>query len=635
MAIDKTDEGWSKEIRAAEIHRDKHIRVAKGLVQKMHTTCFNSEYELDQLIFEGDPVNFVYQFANTIIPQLVFTNPRARITSRRTGLMEALAAANQQCLNRWIQDVRLYRILREVVTDSLFPFGVLGIFQGDDPWPVARRISQDDFIRDPYALTKDRLRFTGHRWWKDKDAVEEAAKKENDYLASKGMKAGRWDLGVLKHIKADDHALHHLEHRGDGNMGDMPKRSEIVFYDVVEHGVVHDEYKDQPERFPSTIYTLAVTGEGQVKEVRSPRPYYGRGPSPYHIFDYGYVPNETYGLSPVVANYGQSRALNDFWRGTINAMLNYKRIVAVSAGDADFAAKIRDLGDLTVLEVSGVDRNDVIPIELGGITNQHPQTLELLQNLLDQNSGLTEAQRGVVPSEGTATASQIAATSASARVDDMEQQVYETVADALEDVVFYTWDNDQIQVPLGREAIKEMLQVPKLAARIEELQFQAMLDRAENDPGYAEVLQVAMAQGTIDALPKPEVDFIYQGGDSAFAPPGSDFEDLETQVMPYSMRRTEEGLAKRQALELLQLITQLAQLKMAAPGAIRYEELAQLMGDQMNHPGLAHLLEGEGQGGGNGAPQAVQVGGSGATGGGQLPLAGRSSGAQLGALNRG
>ena len=626
MPIDKSDEGWSKEIRAAEQHRDKHMRVAKGLVKKMHTACFSSDHELDQLVFEGDPVNYVYQFVQTIVPQLVFANPVARVTSRRTGHLEALAAANKQCVNRWVKDHKLYRVLREVVTDSFFPFGVMGIMQGSNPWPVPKRIAQDDFIRDPYALTKADLRFTGHRWWADKKAIEERARRFKDE---------GWILANIRELKEDDGAVRDLRHRAGGDqMQAGPKRGEIVFYDVVVHNEVMKGF--DPERFPSTIYTLAITGAGRVKKVRKPRPFFGRGPSPYNIYDYGYVPNDTHGLSPVVANDSQSRSLNDFWRGTLNAMRNYKRLIAVNSGDPDFAAKMRDLGDLTVLEIAGVERNDVIPIELGGITNQHPQTLEMLQQLLDENLGLTDAQKGIVPSDGTATASQIAANSASVRVDDMEQQVYDNTAEALKDVAFYVWDNEDIECPLGREAINEMMEVPRLASEIQELQLQAMQEEAEANPQYAAKLQVALAHGSLTGVSLPELDIVYKGGDREFAPEGSKFEDLELEVQPYSMGRTSQDLGQRRGLELLQLIAQLAQLKAVYPGGAKYDELAQAIGDQMNHPGLASILDTP-QDAGAQAPQGGAPGAGATTSGGGVSsgLEGRTSGALAGAAARG
>ena len=622
--IDKTNEGWSKEIRAARIANDNRCRVARGLVGKMATACFHSSYELEQLEFRGDPVNYVYQYAQTIVPQLVFSNPQIAVTSRRTGLMEALAAANKQCTQRWIQDNHFYRKLREVITDSLFPFGVLMLVQGRDPWPKARRIAQEDFIRDPYALTKDDLRFTGHRWWMDKDRLLERARKYEDE---------GWDIGLIESLEGDSNDRE-LEHRKRGNDPDMPQRGELVFYDIVEHGEVMEGY--DPELFPSTIYTLVVCGENDdVKEVRKPRPYYGYGPSPYYIYDYGYVPNDTWGLSPIVANYSQAKALNDFWRGTLIAMQNYKNLIAVNSAEPDFAAKVRELGDLSILEVSGVTRDDVHQFSVGGISDQHMVTLEALQQLLDENLGLTEAQKGKVPQDGTATASQLAATSSSIRVDDMEQQVYETTARFLKGIGWHVHNNENLECPLGRDAIREMMQVPELAAQIEAQQMAAIEERASQDPAYALLVDQAMALGNPGLIPMPSIDFIYQGGDGLGAPEHTSFDDLEYMVQPYSMRRTNEDLAQRRALELFQLVAQITQLRAAYPQGARWEELVGALGDQMNHPGLANILLTPQDGGGQAQAAPPQSGPSAASGGGQVPTVGQSSGAELARAYRG
>jgi hypothetical protein len=599
MAIDTSDEGWGKEIVAAERARDARVRVARDLVKKYHTTFFHADKPLSEQNSElDDPSNYVYQYVLTMVPQMVFNNPQVRVDSRKTGKMEAIAAANRQGVNRWIKDKKFYRQLRMAAVDSFFPYGCIGIFQGrEDPWPQAVRISQEDFLRDAYALTKQEMRFTGHRWWADKDAMIKRAKAEGD--------EGGWDLGAIRGMEADM-AIKDLMHRGMSNDGLLPKRNELVFYEMVLHGEVMDGM--DPDRFPSTIHTLGVcaAGEVKVKQVRKPRPYYGKGPSPYHIFDYGYVPDDTYGLSPVVANIGPAEALNRFWRGTIKAMLAFKNIVLVDDSEPNLAQKITDLDDRSVLNVGGLDKQKVVELSIGGISDKHLATLEALDELLEKNLGLTEAQQGATPKGTTATASQLAASASAIRVEDMEQQFYEVASDCLAGVSWYIWDDERVEFPLDRTAIHELGQIPEFQDQIKELQ-------------------------------ESGAEITYVGGDRALMGKHDAYEDMELSIQPHSMRRVTEDLGQKRALELLQVVAQIAQFKAAAPDAANWDDLVQTIGDLLNLPDLAKIMTEPQDGGAVAAPPPAPPGAQGAASGGAgLSLVGQQTGAQLaGAANLG
>jgi len=78
----------------------------------------------------------------------------------------------------------------------------------------------------------------------------------------------------------------------------------------------------------------------------------------------------------------------------------------------------------------------------------------------------------------------------------------------------------------------------------------------------------------------------FQGGGE---PPAS-YDDIELEVDAYSMERTNEVLQQRRALETLQVVSNVAAAMPQAP-YVNWEAMLKQVGDSMNMPGMAQLID--------------------------------------------
>jgi len=193
-----------------------------------------------------------------------------------------------------------------------------------------------------------------------------------------------------------------------------------------------------------------------------------------------------------------------------------------------------------VVPVEGLDRDRVIPLELGGITNQQVSYIQMARERLDRNSGVHDAMRGNVTGSATATEVSIAEGSSGLRLAHIRQQFQEGVRQVMDSVAWYMFHDERVVFPLGAEAAQ--------------------------------------------ALGMGEPMFV--GG----AMPGSRFEDLELEIEAYSMERTNEALQQRRAMEAFQVITNVAQAMPAMP-YVDWGKLLDKLGDAMNMPDLSELVD--------------------------------------------
>ena len=104
-----------------------------------------------------------------------------------------------------------------------------------------------------------------------------------------------------------------------------------------------------------------------------------------------------------------------------------------------------------------------------------------------------------------------------------------------------------------------------------------------------------------------EVDPIFTGGDV-----DGDYDDLLMQIDPYSMERTSEVVLQRRAIEVVQLIGNIAPLFAQAPW-VDWPTVMGMLGQTMNIPSLGSIIDLEKAGQ---AMQQGMIGPAGSGGGG-------------------
>ena len=526
------------EIQAAERYRDAHLEHYRDVINEyVGPAGPNGERG------ESAPDNHVYEYLSLTIPRIIHDNPRVEARTRRPQSQGQSASALEHGLNRWIRDTDVRGTLIRVAYDMLISFGATITTQEPsgrhDPrsdfmpyWPQCYRIPPKRLIIDPMALSFDQARYVGHMWIRDKEDLLDEARDGNG-----------WDVDAIEHLAADAGTEGYYEQ----NRGrDVPTRNEVVCYDLWVPEVELDDSPGSESGFHGTIYTITVGQTGgesdpdKVGYIREPRPYYGPKTGPYTFFGTYYVPDSAYPLSPIMASLGQADELNAHVRSAARSAAQYKRLILVDSKSKKLMQDVKSQPDNFVVPVEGLDRDRVIPIELGGITNQQVNYIQMARERLDRNSGIHDVMRGNI--SGTATATEVATADASSsiRIDYLKRQFVRATEQMLYRSGWYLWNDDRVFFPIGGEAAQQM--------------------------GMGEPY--------------------FQGGGE----PPSSYDDIELEVDAYSMERTNEAMQQRRALEALQVVSNVAAAMPQAP-YVNWEALLKQVGDSMNMPGMAQLID--------------------------------------------
>ncbi len=320
----------------------------------------------------------------------------------------------------------------------------------------------------------------------------------------------------------------------------------MVGYEIWVPEIELDESPGTEEGFHGTIYTLTVgqegsgDGEGEADFIRDPRPYYGPKTGPYSFYGAYYVPDSSYPLSPIMASLGQADELNAHIVSAARSAAQYKRLILVDSKSKKLMQDVKSQPDNFVVPVEGLDRDRVIPIELGGITNQQVNYIQMARERLDRNSGIHDVMRGNISGNATATEVATADASSSIRIDHLKRQFAKATELMMGRVAWYLWNDERVFFPLGAESAEEM--------------------------GMGEPF--------------------FQGGGQ---PPES-FGDIELEVDSYSMERTNEAMQQRRAMETLQIVSNVAAAMPQAP-YVDWERLLKQVGDSLNMPDMANLID--------------------------------------------
>jgi hypothetical protein len=404
---------------------------------------------------------------------------------------------------------------------------------GKEPYlPRVYRISPERFFMDPAATNIEDARFMGHCYAIDKNDLIARAEQDKSY-----------DLDAILSIPSGTD----LDEVRDDNGRDIEDRKELAVYEVwvPEADQSLAEEIDEivgPGMVNGTIYTF-VKGRSKASKydgyIRRPIPYFGPRQGPYTVFGVYTVPDDPYPLSPLMAIQSQVEDLNAHLTSVRSSAAAYKRLVMVDARNAKLAQDIKDRPHDYIVLSESLDKDKVVNLEVGGITQQQVQYSQIAQDRLDRVSGIHDAMRGNISGSATATEVAVAESSATMRMAHLKRQFQESVDDLARSVLWYMWHDDRVAFPLGREGAESLL---------------------EADPKFTGGVRM----------------------------PG--WEDLEVAVDAYSMERVSEALVQKRAMELLQITTSVAQGMMSMP-FIKWREILSVVGDALNMPHLADMID--------------------------------------------
>ena len=523
------------ELEAARAWRDKHLSTWTEQVNRFGGASYKDTYTGAAGHTAGDPENFAYSYVGLVLPKLVYDVPRVEIEADDPIVDGMTGELLESAMNRWAMRSSIRKTLTRVATDMLFMWGVAMVTREPvksmrrvDPHhmgttPRVYRISPEHFIMDPAADTVEDSRYMGHSYAIDLEDLIAMAEDDEFY-----------DLSAIKQLTAgntnDEYRFSH------GEKHEVPQRDQIV---VTELWVPELELEDHPKdgKHNGTIYTVAEGGEGDVEIIAEPRPYFGPPTGPYTMFGAYPVPSDQFPLGPLTAADQLIQELNIHLRSMGTSAAAYRRMVAVDSTATKFAQDIANKPDLMVVPVDNLDKDKVVQLEMGGVTQQQIGYTELTQNRLDRLTGLSEVMRGNIHGDTTATEVTTAASSAGIRISWLQQQFAEAVSEVLWNVGWYLWHDKQIDMPLGKEGMK------------------------------------IMGGSTVK----------WKGGRK------DSYASMSIRVQAHSMQRVDEALQQKRTVELLQLVMQVGQAAPAMP-FVDWAKLLDTVGDSLNMPDLGNII---------------------------------------------
>ncbi len=576
--LEATPRAICEELDSADEYRKRLTAAKKGMVDRYVGPHFDSRSEAEEA-----PENFYHEYTSYLLPRLVYNNPRFNVRSRRVGAQAEVAQGIGHALNRWCVDSQLRKSLVSSATDYLFSFTVLLTTQEEskgglhptikDSWgektphiPRVTSLENDDCYFDPLARTPEEWRYMAHSFVRDKD----------DLIAEAEEEGSEWNLEAVREL-----ATEVSDARKDkiADLGTFPDRNEVELVEVwiAEH-YDEDKYDSREEAEAEgnhgMIYTVSrkqvdsASAKLSSEWLRKPYAFYGPRWGPYTYIGCYPVPGESARMSPLVAVEAQTQATNRLAVAQQRGDEDFKTLIVVNSANKTLKNALVKAPHHSVVGINGFDPKEVAELSVGGSPPQIDKSLMYARERRDRNAGLGEAQRGATTSGATATETAVAANSSALRMDFIIQQWTDGVAQVGRTVAWYLYHDDRVILPLGEDAAQEM-----------------------GLPEGAEVF--------------------FEGGDHD-PESGATFDDLELEVEPYSMERTDQGLKQHQMIQMFGPFPQLLQTIALFPTGADWSDILDMYGDAFNMPGLGRKIHPE--------EIAAQMGAQAAPGGSEGPL---------------
>lgn len=557
--LDVTPQNLRTEIEAAKRLRDKRRSQTKRMIAAYSGPAYGGGQG------EARQENTAFEVMASVNPQLVFANPRVRMSSRRPEYQPKRVQAVEFATNRWIKDTDPRLLYEEIAVDFQFGEGILltkparhhvrtsrrDTEDYDDPLyrPMSERVSPDEFVCDAVAKAKRQARWLGHPVTMDLDDLL--------HMAESAPAEDGWHVDAIREM-AEGEGASELE-RDDQSL----HRKSVTFYEiwVPEHEL--DESPGHEKGFHGSWHTVCLSDN----VIRDPRPAFCPRWGPYSFFGAYVVPSEQHALSLPTAVDGVDGALNRQADANVRAMERRKSLVFAQQGDLELAAKVEEAPDGGVVIVQTADiKNELVQFELAGVTEAGLAAEQVTRDRRDRQVGLADAQRGEVTGAGTATENVIAQQASSIRVSQMQQKFrLDGVRMHLKTVAWYLDMDSRVVMYLGSEASEKL---------------------GIEDPVYIGGLYPESNERAKAEFPESE----YDDADDGYR--ADDFDMLELEIETHSMDRTDDPVLQARAIQGLQVALQVAPMIVQAPW-IDWGPILDRVGDSMNWPGYGNIVREE------------------------------------------
>lgn len=417
----------------------RHFRQARLQFLVQYGGRFYSERQMSVTDNRAYPLNLIWSGVTTLVPNLVFADPKCAISSPWMMYQEY---ADQLALevNQLARAISFRKTLRMVITDSIFLFGLTktGLGVSDQTLdlegtkhvlgqPYVDRVDPDDYVVDPLARDREEVIFEGNRFRLPRQTAIESGLYEPD------------DINSLTSRYDQPNSEQAAQISGTYGFSASQANELLDYVDLVEIWLPRDK----------RIVTVPYDPTGSVRKFLRDVDYIGPPEGPYHMLGYAWMPDNILPVAPCMVWYDLHQMANRIARKTARQAERQKAVLAYEGTAWEDAKSIVNADDGEAIQVNRLEA--IREIKYGGA---NPEAFEYLAwaesefNKLSYNSDLLSGERA--PSK-TATQDQMLQGNANVRIADMGQMVYEHAADCLRDMMLFVHTDPLRETPLVQQ----------------------------------------------------------------------------------------------------------------------------------------------------------------------------------------
>jgi hypothetical protein len=399
---------------------------------------------------KATPINLIYQATTTLVPNLVYQDPKVSVSSNYLAYRE-YAHVLGLATNHLINEIQLRETLRMAVTDAIFLCGWVktGISTSgetldidgvahDIGQPYADRVDPDDMVIDPWARRIEEAIYVGNRYRIAKEVVQAIGLADDEQLnamQSRLDQATEPDVTMLSQV---------------GESKDAMKAGEPVeFVDLVDLWL--------PEE--NAIATIPWSPDGNLPGGDYLRviDYDGPERGPYHMLGFAWVPDNIMPAPPAGVWHDLHETANRLARKAARQAERQKTVLAYEGSAQEDVADILETSDGEAVKVDNIE--GVREINFGGVNEQNYDYLSWAKENFSEMSMNIDLLSGTGTNEPTATQAEIVQANSSVRLSDMQGLVYQFTADVTRDLAFFLHTDPLIELPLVKRTNGEDEQV--------------------------------------------------------------------------------------------------------------------------------------------------------------------------------
>lgn len=384
---------------------------------------------------KASPINLMATAINTLVPQLVFNDPRAKASTDLLAYRTySVLLANGTTLVS--KRTKFKDTLRLAVTDACFLAGfvktgeavadcVVEFGDGVDvnlTEPFMERVSPDDMILDPMARAWDEQGYLGNRYRADVDKLIEIGYGDPDELNKIAEDASY--SSMLN--KASD--LSAVQNR------DEPRR----YVDLVEIWIPGDK------RIVTMPYKTGKQYDKFVHDIA----YGGPPKGQYHMLGFSAIPDNLLPAAPAGLWYDLHILGNRIARKIARQAERNKRVLAYEDDAEEDVDAIADANDGSTVRVQNLDK--IKEVEYGGVSEKAYEWMTWVEQEFSKQAGSIDQLSGGGSDANTLGQAQMVQANSSVRLGDLQNIVYAFAGECLSDVAYSLHMDPMINLPLVR-----------------------------------------------------------------------------------------------------------------------------------------------------------------------------------------